>query len=251
MIKKPTCFKNPNKPTCFDLTNKPNYFQHSNVFETGLSDFHLLNVTEFKMGFQKLPPKIVNYRDYKNFHNEKFRSNISKFDFDASDLEGFKNTIFCIFSYHAPIKKIYIRAKEAPFMTKELHKAIMKRSKVRNKFLKSKTLSDRKAYTSQRNFCKKLLRNTKRTYFNNLDIKKVTVTKHFGKLLFRCFQTNSREMRKMKLSQLIVNWVKFLVTFFEKHSRNLKLQVFQILRTMKVMTHWKKHSAISKITPVL
>ena len=111
-----------------------------------------MTVTEFKKGFQKLPPKIVNSWDYKNFDNLKFRLDISKFDFDTSDLEGFKNTIFCIFNKHAPIKRKYVRANEAPFMTKGLHKAIMKRSKLRNKFLKSKALSDRKAYTSQCNF---------------------------------------------------------------------------------------------------
>ena len=53
------------------------------------------------------------------------------------------------------IKRKYICANEAPFMTKELHKVVMKRSKLRNMFLKSKTSSDKKAYTSQRNFCKK------------------------------------------------------------------------------------------------
>ena len=58
-------------------------------------------------------------------------------------------------------------------MTKDLHKAIMKRSKLRNKFLRLRTLSGRKNDTSQRSLCKKLLKNTKRTYFNNLDIKKV------------------------------------------------------------------------------
>ena len=69
LIKKPTCFKNTGKPTCIDLilTNQLNCFQRNNVFETGLSDFHVLTVNEFKMGFQKLPPKIVNYRDYKSF----------------------------------------------------------------------------------------------------------------------------------------------------------------------------------------
>ena len=176
LIKKPTCFKNRNKPTCTDLslTNKPNCFQHSHVFETGLSDFHLLTVTELKMGFQKLPPKLVNYWDYENFDSEKFRSDITKFNFDVSDLEGFNNIIFCIFNKHAAIKRKYILVNEAPFMTKELHKAIVKRSKLKNKFLKSKTFSDRKPYTSQCNFCKKLLRNTEITYFNNLDIKKVT-----------------------------------------------------------------------------
>ena len=34
LIKKPTCFKNPDKPACIDLisTNQPNCFEHSNVF---------------------------------------------------------------------------------------------------------------------------------------------------------------------------------------------------------------------------
>ena len=56
LIDEPTCCKNFDKSKCFDLilTNKPSYFQHSYVFETGLSDSHLLTVTEFKMGFQKL-----------------------------------------------------------------------------------------------------------------------------------------------------------------------------------------------------
>ena len=31
-------------------------------------------VTELNMVFQKLKPHIVAYRDYKHFHNEKFRS---------------------------------------------------------------------------------------------------------------------------------------------------------------------------------
>ena len=122
------------------------------------------------------------------------RKNLGQiFDSDASDLEGF-NTIFCIFNKHAHIKNIYIRANEAPFMTKELHKVIMKRSKLRNKFLKSKSLSYRKACTSQRNISKKLLRNTKRTYFDQL--RKLLVKKHPGKLLLCCFQTNFREVAK-------------------------------------------------------
>ena len=66
--KKPTCLKNPDKPTCINLilTNQPGCFQHSKVFETGLFDFHLLAVTVFKMSFQKLQPKITNYRDYRD-----------------------------------------------------------------------------------------------------------------------------------------------------------------------------------------
>ena len=50
LINDPTCYKNFDNPTRINLilTNRPNYFQHSTVFETGLSDFHLLNLTELK-----------------------------------------------------------------------------------------------------------------------------------------------------------------------------------------------------------
>ena len=49
-------------------------------------------------------------------------------------------------------------------MTKKLAKKIMKQSRVRYKYLKSKSLTDRKNYNIQRNFCKKLLRTTKKIF---------------------------------------------------------------------------------------
>ena len=47
LIKNKTCFKNTTKPTCIDLTvrNRPKCFQDTVVFETGLSDFHKMNVS--------------------------------------------------------------------------------------------------------------------------------------------------------------------------------------------------------------
>ena len=60
----------------------------------------------------------------------------------------------------------------------------MKRSRLRNKYLKSKSLTDRKHSNLQRNLCKELLRTTKKGYLNNLDIKKVTDNRTFGELLF-------------------------------------------------------------------
>ena len=96
LIKVATCFKNPDKPTCNDLilTNQPNLFQHSSAFKTGLSDFHLLIVTEFKMRFQKLKPKIIAYRDYKKFDNAKFRSDIVTATSNVDNFGTYKSTIF-------------------------------------------------------------------------------------------------------------------------------------------------------------
>ena len=119
------------------LTNQPSCFQGNKVFESGLSNFHLLTVTEFKMTFQKLQPKIINYRGYKNFDNKKFRSDIWKMNLNTTDWKNsWKQYFISLINF--------IRANEAPFMTRDLHKAIMKRSKLRNNFCKSRTLSDRK-----------------------------------------------------------------------------------------------------------
>ena len=75
LIKDPTCFKNTEKPTTIDhiLTNHPRCFRHSGVYETGLSDFHRLTLTVLKVYHSKQNPKIIQYRDYKNFTNKHFR----------------------------------------------------------------------------------------------------------------------------------------------------------------------------------
>ena len=47
LIKKLTCYKNHENPSCIDLilTNRSGYFQHSNAFEIGIYDIHLLIAT--------------------------------------------------------------------------------------------------------------------------------------------------------------------------------------------------------------
>ena len=142
-----TC-KNFDKPRCINLilTNKPSYFQHSTVFETGLSDFYQLAVTEFKMGFQKLKPQVITNRSYKNFNNDRFQADIKTCGFDTEDINSFKETILSVFNKYALVKKKHIPANEASFITKNIHKEIMKRSRLRNKYFKSKSLADRKNY---------------------------------------------------------------------------------------------------------
>ena len=75
LIDKPTCNTNFDKPTCIELilANKPSYFHHSQVFETGLSNFDLLTVTELKMTYQKFKPQVITYGNYKNLLMINFR----------------------------------------------------------------------------------------------------------------------------------------------------------------------------------
>ena len=76
-------------------------------------------------------------------------------------------------------------------MNKELKKANMVRSKLRNKFLKSRSEGDRKAYNKQRNMCVKLLKKTKRSYFSNLNTKSVVGNKKFLKTVKSFFSDKS------------------------------------------------------------
>ena len=74
---------------------------------------------------------------------------------------------------HTPRKKKIIRGTQMPFMTKDLSKEIMKRSRMRNRFLKDKSLENRMLYTQQGNYCVSLLRKTKIKYYENLTEKKI------------------------------------------------------------------------------
>ena len=54
------------------LTNKSRCFHHTAIFETDLSDCHNLILRFFKAYFKKLPPKNIEYRNYKNSNESNF-----------------------------------------------------------------------------------------------------------------------------------------------------------------------------------
>ena len=96
---------------------------------------------------------------------------------------SFKETVNIILEKHAPTKKRYVRANQALFITKTLSKEIMKRSRLRNKFLNTKSDIDRKVYNKQRNYVVSLLRKEKKDFYGNLDISKVTYNRVFWKIV--------------------------------------------------------------------
>ena len=157
----------------------------------------MMVLTELKMGFQKLKPHIVAYRDY-NFDNEKIWSDVQRCG-SEKNLKCFKETLLCKFNKDAPIKRKYVHANEAPFMTKELHKAIMKRSRLRNK---------------------KLLRSTKKSYFNNLDINKINDNRSFWKTIGPLFSKKPSKSEKNCLTEEgknvsdMLNYVVFSIIIF-------------------------------------
>ena len=57
----------------------------------------------------------------------------------------------------------------------------MKSSRLRNKFLDSKSDTDQKAYNAQRSLCVSLIRQAKKQFFSNLNTHDVTNNKTFWK----------------------------------------------------------------------
>ena len=91
---------------------------------------------------------------------------------------------------HAPLKKKLLRANHAPYITKTLRKAIMRRSQLETKYLKTKTQTDLKLYKKHKNFCSKLHKREKRKHYEFLDIKNVLDSKKFWKTI-RLFLSHS------------------------------------------------------------
>ena len=125
------------------------------MFKTGLPDFHELVVTVLSSTSPKSPPKIITCRSYKNSLNNLFRDDLNSLlskehmTLDFTSLASFTKIFIDILNKHAPIKKKHIRANHASFVTIALQKAIMLRSRLRNIFLKEKSLEFKKAYNKQ------------------------------------------------------------------------------------------------------
>ena len=113
LIRKFTCYKNLEVPNSIDhiLRNHARYFQRSGISEAGLSDFHKLTFTILKMFYAKQKPRIIKYRDYKNFNKTTFRMDLLKelslSNLQYGDFDRFKFIVNKLLESHAPMKKIY------------------------------------------------------------------------------------------------------------------------------------------------
>ena len=175
LVKEPTCYKSVENPSSIDvfLTNTPLSFQ--NTVETGLSDFHKMVVTVMKTTFPKAQPKITYYRDYKNFDSYSFRAELRE-ELKKTD-QGylhFEVTFLRVLDKHASMKKKILRANDKPYMTKILRKAIMRRSALRNKYLKDKSDESYKEFKKQKNYTQRLAKRERTKYFANLDLHNYT-----------------------------------------------------------------------------
>lgn len=196
LVKDPTCFKT-KKGTLIDvlLTNKPKCFQKTISCDIGLSDVHTFVATILRATFKKLPPKTVRYRSYKNFHENNFLHELDQKliqgEFHGSEDPYSKLTeIFSnILDKHAPLKSKKVRGNQAPFMNKLLSKAIMSKSRIRNKYLEWPSRENFLAYKKIKNKCNNLVKKSKKQYFEKISHENSAQSKPFWNAV-KPFMTN-------------------------------------------------------------
>ena len=115
------------------------------------------------------------------------------------EFDRFKAALDEAIQRHAPIKKGYIRANQAPFINKNINKGIMKRPRLRNKFLYTKSDNDRKVCIKQRNLFVSLIRSEKKNFLSNINTSDITDNKTFWKTVKPFFTDKIKTKSKITL----------------------------------------------------
>ena len=125
------------------LTKRPRSFLKTGIFETGITDHHKLILSFFRSYFLRIPPKTIQYRKYKTFNESSFLHELDQellkgdmYKNNRDMFSAFTETFRRVLDKHAPLKTKRVRENQSPFMTKELRKAVMNKSKTRNKYIK-------------------------------------------------------------------------------------------------------------------
>ena len=101
-----------------------------------------------------------------------------------------------------------IRFNSNVFITKQLRKEIMKRSKIRNRLNTNRNNENWCNFKFRRNYCVNLLRKTKKRYYENLSVKNVMDNQTFWKTVKPYFSdkgSNSRRITLLKNNSILTD----------------------------------------------
>ena len=123
------------------LTNKPRSFHKTQGFAIGISNFRKLVITVLRSYYKKLSPNNILYRNVKWFEKRTFlwdlESRLIQGELYNNCQEPY-NKLKRIFSealdYHALVKQKVVRGNQAPFMTKDLSKAVLIKLKAKKHY---------------------------------------------------------------------------------------------------------------------
>ena len=127
-------------------------------------------LTFFRSYFPRSPPKTISYRRFRYFGTKDFLYELenklcSKECNGGVKYDDLTNILRSTLDNHAPQKQKHVRGNQAPFMTKELSKTIMTRSRIKNKYNKWPSRENFLALKQIKNKCTNLTKTAKKQYF--------------------------------------------------------------------------------------
>ncbi len=130
------------------LTKKKHSFMKSQSYETGFSDHHHLIYTIFKTTFVKLPSKVIKHWDFSKFYTNSFQQELGEklYQFNAPDYSALHSITDDMLEKHAPLKTKVVRGNDKEHLDGNIQRAIMKRSRLKEKATKSGTSNDHEKY---------------------------------------------------------------------------------------------------------
>ena len=170
LIKSKIYFKGTGSCIGLILRNRKYSFKNTSSYETGLSDHHHLIYSVMKITFRFEEPKKSIYRNYSNFSQKDFQSDLmlNIREGKKNYLEFEKNFVETL-DKNAPKKTKIFRGNHTSYMNKILRKAVMKCSQLGNKANKMHDPKDISKYKKQRNCVVKLNNQSKQEYFDNFN----------------------------------------------------------------------------------
>ena len=123
----------------------------------------------------------------------------------------------------SPLKKKIIRGNQAPFVNRELRKAIYTRSRLRNKYWKNPTSENELRYKQQRNKCVSLRKKSMKLYLNKSAADGIVTNKSFWKFIKPFLKNKSchaqNDIMLIQNDEIITEVT--LVEIFNKHYINI------------------------------
>ena len=274
LVKDNTCFHKGHE-SLIDLiiTNKPLKFMSTKCYELGISDCHKLISTCLRQKVARLKPKKITYRSMKNYDQNVFKIDFERelnrqtFSSANQAYDSIVSVLKLLLDKHAPIKSKFDRGNQGNFVNKALSKAFMKRSVLKTKYLKNKSVANRALFKKQRNHCTYL----KREAINSKFVKATEdFNKHESKPIYKLlkpYMTNKGALSSddiillengefinedSRLSDIFIDLYTNIVKHTTGHppkdiSRNLSTEVNIDTIMLHIIEYYKNHSSIIKI----
>ena len=173
------------------LTNCEEKISQSGVIDIGLSDHQMIFCTRKHTRPKSNTHSVVKYRSFKNYSKEQFKNHLVDINFPNyeayTDIDlaynDFYNKLMPLIDTLAPIKESRIKSDSQPWFDCEIAEKISIRDKLLKKYKKSRLHIDNDLYKSAKNDVQILIKNKKKSYFQDKLEENVGKPKKLWKIL--------------------------------------------------------------------